>query len=288
MNRLLITGGSGYLGRHLVRLVAAEWPGDFLYTTFLADPLGLPQGATLDLRDGPAVTRLVRDFAPDAVIHTAGSNRTPDMVAVIVEGTRHVVKAAKGARLIHLSTDSIFDGTRAPYDESAAAAPLNDYGWSKAAAETIVREHPNAVIVRTSLIYGLEEMDNGTAWMAEALRTGRPVTLFSNQRRSPVWVETLSRACLELIDLPYRGVLNVAGRQVMTRAAFGLRMLDWWGVVERETLTVVEDTSGKWPLDCEMDVRLGARLLRTPLWGVDEVVTAGRARGNKPRPVSLG
>jgi dTDP-4-dehydrorhamnose reductase len=280
LNRLLITGGSGYLGRHLARLVAAEWPGDFLYTTFSADPLGLPQGATLDLRDGPAVTRLVSDFAPDAVIHTAGSNRTPDMVAVIVEGTRHVVEAAKGARLIHLSTDSIFDGGRAPYDETARPAPLNDYGWAKAEAETIVREHPNAVIVRTSLIYGLKEMDNGTAWMAEALQAGRPVTLFSNQRRNPVWVETLSRACLELIDLPHRGVLNVAGRQVMTRAAFGLRLLDWWGVAERESLTVVEDTSGKWPLDCEMDVGLAARLLRTPLLGVDEVMTAGE-RGSR-------
>jgi dTDP-4-dehydrorhamnose reductase len=275
LNRLLITGGSGYLGQHLVKLVATEWPGDFLYTTFSADPLGLPQGATLDLRDGPAVTRLVSDFAPDAIIHTAGSNRTPDMVAVIVEGTRHIVEAVKGARLIHLSTDSIFDGMRAPYDESAAAAPLHDYGRAKAAAEAIVREHPDAVIVRTSLIYGLEEMDNGTAWMAEALRAGRPVTLFSNQRRNPVWVETLSRTCLELVGHRYRGVLNVAGRQVMTRAAFGLRMLDWWGVTERDTLTVIEDTSGKWPLDCEMDVRLAARLLRTPLSGVDEVMTAG-------------
>jgi dTDP-4-dehydrorhamnose reductase len=275
LNRLLITGGSGYLGRHLVRLVATEWPGEFRYTTFSADPLGLPQGATVDLRDGPAVTRLVSDFAPDAVIHTAGSNRTPDMTAIIVKGTRHIVKAANGARLIHLSTDSIFDGTRAPYDESATAAPLNDYGRAKADAEAIVRDHPNAAIVRTSLIYGLEEMDNGTAWMAEALRAGRPVTLFSNQQRNPVWVETLSRACLELIDLPYRGVLNVAGRQVMTRAAFGLRMLEWWGVAERETLTIAEDTSGKWPLDCEMDVRRASHLLRTPLSGVDEVVAAG-------------
>jgi dTDP-4-dehydrorhamnose reductase len=272
--RLLITGGSGYLGRHLVRLVAASWPGDFLYTTFSADPLGLPQGATLDLRDGAAVTRLMSDFAPDAIIHTAGSNTTPDMTAVIIEGTRHVVAApaAVGARLIHLSTDSIFDGTRAPYDESAVPAPLNDYGRAKAAAEAIVATHPDAVIVRTSLIYGLTEMDNGTAWMAAALRAGRPVTLFTNQRRNPVWVETLGRACLELIDHPHRGTLNVAGRQVMTRVAFGLRMLDWWGVTEHETLTLADDASGRWPLDCEMDVRLAERLLVTPLPGVDEVL----------------
>lgn len=272
--RLLITGGSGYLGRHLVRLVAAESPGSFGYTTFSADPLALPQGETLDLRDGPAVTRFVADFAPTAVIHTAGSNRTPDMTAVIVEGTRHVVEAtmAVGARLIHLSTDSIFDGTQAPYDETAASAPLNDYGRAKAAAEALVAQHPNAVIVRTSLIYGLEEMDNGTAWMAAALRAGRPVTLFTNQWRNPVWVETLGQACLQLVELPYRGVLNVAGRQAMTRAAFGLRLLDWWGVAARATLSLAPDESGRWPLDCRMDVGMARRLLRVPLVGVDEVM----------------
>ena len=272
-SRLLITGGSGYLGRHLVRRAVAEFAGSLTYTTFSADPLGLG-GVRLDLRDGAAVAGLVAEFTPEVVIHTAGSNRTPDMAAVIVEGTRHIVaaSAAAGARLIHLSTDSIFDGTLAPYDESAAPAPLNEYGRAKAAAESLVAAHPNAAIVRTSLIYGLDEIDNGTAWMAEALRAGRPVTLFTNQRRNPVWVETLGRACLELADHPYRGILNIAGRQVMTRAEFGLRLLDWWGVAGRDTLSLGPDESGRWPLDCEMDVSLASRLLRTPLWGVDEVL----------------
>ena len=58
----------------------------------------------------------------------------------------------------------------------------------------------------------------------------------------------------------------------MTRAAFGLRLLDWWGVAERETLTFAPDESGKWPLDCRLDVGLAARLLRVPLMGVDEVL----------------
>lgn len=272
--RLLITGGSGYLGRHLARRLAGA--AAFRYTYFSTDPLGLPQGTALDLRDGAAVTRVVADFAPDAIIHTAGSNRTPDMTAVIVDGARHVVAAATsvGARLIHLSTDSIFDGRCAPYDETARPAPLNEYGRAKAAAEAIVAAHPDAVIVRTSLIYGLEEMDNGTAWMAAALRQGRPVTLFTNQRRNPVWVETLAAACLELVTHPYRGVLNVAGRQVMTRAAFGLRMLDWWGVAERATLSLGPDGSGQWPLDCAMDVSRATGMLQTPLWGVDEVLDA--------------
>lgn len=284
--RVLITGGSGYLGRHLVRRAIAERSVSFAYTTFSADPLGLPQGVKIDLRDGAAVARFVTDFAPDAVIHTAGSNTTPDMAAVIAEGTRHLAAAAGvvGARLVHLSTDSVFDGTHAPYDETAVPAPLNEYGRAKAAAEAIVAAYGDAVIVRTSLIYGLEEMDNGTAWMAAALREGRPVTLFTNQRRNPVWVETLCAACLALAGRSvspasvYRGVLNVAGRQAMTRAEFGLRMLEWWGVAERETLSLGADESGRWPLDCTMDVSRAEGLLPVPLWGVDEVLArAGRS-----------
>ncbi len=272
--RLLITGGSGYLGRHIARQVAAGWPGEWRYTTFSADPLALPQGARLDVRDGAAVARVVADFAPDAIIHTAGSNTTPDMAAVIIDGTRHVAEAAAraGARLVHLSTDSVFGGDRAPYDETAAPAPINEYGRAKAAAEALALAHPNTVVVRTSLIYGLAEMDNGTAWMVAALRAGRPVALFTNQRRNPVWVETLVDACLELIDLPYTGVLNVAGRQTLSRADYALRLLAWWGVTERETLSLAEDSSGRWPVDCTMDLSRAGRLLRTPLLGVDEVI----------------
>ncbi len=276
--RLLITGGSGFLGRHLVRRVAAGWPGAWRYTTFSADPPGLPQGTPLDVRDAAAVDRLIDEFAPDAILHTAGSNTTPDMTAVIIEGTRHVAAAAArvGARLVHLSTDTIFGGDRAPYDERAAPAPMHDYGRAKVAAEALALAHPDAVAVRTSLIYGLEEMDNGTAWLAVALRAGRPVTLFTNQRRNPVWVETLVSACLELLDLPYRGVLNVAGRQTLSRAEFGLRLLDWWGIAERDTLTLASDSSGRWPVDCALDVSLAARLLRVPLSGVDQVLEAER------------
>ena len=274
MKRLLITGGSGYLGRHIARRVAVGWPGEWRYTTFAADPLALPQGVRLDLRDGAAVARFVAGFAPDAIIHTAGSNTTPDMAAVIIDGTRHVAEAAAraGARLVHLSTDSVFGGDRAPYDETAAPAPINEYGRAKAAAEGLALAHPNAVVVRTSLIYGLAEMDNGTAWMVAALRAGQPVALFTNQRRNPVWVETLVDACLELIDLPYTGVLNVAGRQTLSRADYALRLLAWWGVTERETLSLAEDSSGRWPVDCTMDLSRAGRLLRTPLLGVDEVI----------------
>jgi dTDP-4-dehydrorhamnose reductase len=273
VSRLLITGGSGYLGRHLVPLALAKHK--VLYTYFSQDPAGRGEGRRLDIRDATAVAELVTSFAPDAVIHTAGSNRGADMQAVIEQGTVNVSRAAAqaGSRLIHLSTDSIFAGRGgAPYGETAVPTPVNLYGRAKTAAEASASQHPDHVIIRTSLIYGLEQMDHGTEWMARALNAGQPVTLFTNQIRNPIWVQTLALACLELVNHPYQGILNIAGRQVMTRAEFGLRLLDYWSVVRRETLQIGPSSGEQWPLDCALDLKRSTAVLQTPLLGVDEVL----------------
>ncbi|MCP4424764.1 MAG: NAD-dependent epimerase/dehydratase family protein, partial [Chloroflexi bacterium] len=75
--RILITGGSGYLGRHLVPLAAQTVANAYEvgYTFYQNDPLGLPSGRRLDLRDETAVSHCIAQFQPHAIIHTAGSNR---------------------------------------------------------------------------------------------------------------------------------------------------------------------------------------------------------------------
>jgi len=270
--RLLITGGSSYLGQHLVPTAVTTF--DALYTTFQNDPLQLPQAEKLDMREAAAVSQLVQSFQPQVIIHTAGSNRGDDMAAVIRLGAENIARAATavGARLIHLSTDVVFKGDAAPYDETAVPNPVNAYGRAKANAESIVQQHDNAVIIRTSLIYGLQRMDHGTDWMAKALKAGQPVTLFDNQIRNPVWVETLSHACLELAQNDYTGILNVAGSQIMSRAAFSLKMLDYWQINERDRLTIGPSTGNQWPLDCTLDLHRAAAVLNTPLPGVNQTL----------------
>jgi dTDP-4-dehydrorhamnose reductase len=271
MSHVLITGGSGYLGRHLVPL--AEDVHEVLATYYQNDVTGT--GQQLDVRDEAAVATLVNRFHPDVILHTAGSDRSPDSDDVIRLGATHIAHAAASvdARLIHLSTDVIFDGRKAPYDEDAPPKPLHAYGRAKADAESTVRRYGNHVIVRTSLIYGLTVMDRGTAWIAKSLKDGKPVTLFTDQRRNPVWVETLSRSLLELADSDFVGVLNVAGRQPLSRADFGRRMLDWWGIDARDLLSFGTSDPEKWPADLELNLSRAEALLSTPLWGVDEVLS---------------
>jgi dTDP-4-dehydrorhamnose reductase len=273
MNRILITGGSSYLGQHLLPILSASTAVSYTIATtyYQNSPTPSPQSHQLDIRDETAVRNLIFSFQPNVIIHLIGSNG--QMAAAICQGTGNVMWAARevGARLIHLSTDAIFAGDAAPYDETASPNPITRYGRAKADAEAIVQQHPNSVIIRTSLIYGLQKIDHGTRWMAAALGKGEAVTLFSNQIRNPVWVNSLCHAILELIDNPYRGILNVAGSQVLTRAEFALKMLNYWQIQPRSSLTIAP-SNGNWPLNCELDLGLATAVLETPLLSVTQAI----------------
>lgn len=283
MNKLLITGGSSYLGQHIVPIAARKY--DIRYTYYQNDPLALDIGRKLDLRDGRAVNDMVTAWQPQFIIHTAGSNRSFDMERTIHMGARNISKAATdvGARLIHISTDVVFDGRNAPYSETDRPSPVHAYGRAKALAEDVVAQLINYVVIRTSLIYGLQIMDLSTKWITNDLRSGKPVTLFGNQIRNPVWVDSLSMACLELLHLDYNGILNVAGEQVMSRAEFGLKLLDWWGMDERQGLSI-DKSEDAWPLDCRLDIGRATTLLATPLPGVDEVLSDQNPSQTTPDP----
>jgi dTDP-4-dehydrorhamnose reductase len=277
VRRLLITGGSSYLGQHLVEQVRRQPGGaaSLCYTYYSHDPLTGPEGVRLDLRDGDAVQAVTDAFRPQVIIHTAGSNRPAEtMDPVIRRGAEHITAAARrhNARLIHISTDVIFDGRRAPYREEDLPMPIHAYGEAKAAAEKIVAAYANHVIVRTSLIYGLEKMDRGTAWVVEAIQRGEPVTLFTDQMRNPILVTTLVAVLLELVDLAYTGILHVAGAQRVSRADYMLRLLRYWGVHPGSGVTLGRSDGERWPLDTTLDISRALALLQTPLAGFDALL----------------
>lgn len=281
---LLITGGSGYLGRHLTAKAVEAFEVFTTYST-QADQIKAGRPLPLDLTDREAVLRLIADLTPQAIIHTAAINpgRGGDEVMrrVNVDGSRYVAEgaAAAGARLVHVSTDVVHDGRHPPYADEARPTPLNEYGRSKAAAEAVVAKiTPQAAIVRTSLIYGLTEMDRGTEGFVKRLEAGLPLVLFSDVIRQPVWVDPLAEALLKLAVMDFAGILNVAGRQALTREEFGRRMLAWWQVDPRGLLQSgrAADASETIPLDLRLNISKAEQLLQMSLPGVDEVLAQTR------------
>lgn len=269
--KLLITGGSGYLGQHLTPLAAQAH--DVHHTYFSAERTNLLQAHQIDIRDGAAVVALIKQIDPDAIIHTAVSNRTDDLWGGIVDGTQAVVTGAKAtnAKLIHLSTDIVFDGKNAPYSEADPVSPIHAYGRAKAESERLVAAYANHVIVRTSLIYGLAIMDMGTRWMKSALEAGDSFTLFTNHHRNPIYAPNLSAACLELAESMHTGIFNVAGSQVMTRADFAAKMFTFWGV-DHSNANFGPDETDKFAKDVRLELSKAKSVLKTPLWGVDEAL----------------
>ena len=277
--RLLITGASGYLGQQVARLAVRDHQ---TFAGYGRHPENVIAGepVALDLLRPETLAGVLRRIRPEVVIHTAAINPGgPEdlMPAVNVEGARRLATAAAeiGAHWIQVSTDVIHDGLSGPYDDAAEPAPASVYGQTKADGEKAVLEVlPAAAIVRTSLIYGLHEIDRGTQSFAERLRSGQELRLFSDVLRQPVWVETLARALLELAGKRWSGHLNVAGSQVLSREQFGRRMLDWWRIDDRGLLSSVraEQAAPQVPRDLRLRLDRARRTLEVPLLGVDEVL----------------
>jgi dTDP-4-dehydrorhamnose reductase len=206
--RLLVTGGSGFLGRHIVAGPASE-PWEVL----------APSSQALDLRDAESVRSTLDDLKPTAIIHTA--YRRGDRRA-IVDATRHVAGAAEhlGCRLVNVSTDAVFPGRLEPYTEADPPAPVHDYGREKAEAEQIVAATcPTAVTVRTSLLYGRSELSSHELAVRDVISGRSRMAFFTDEIRCPALAEDLAASLVELAERPeITGMLHITGPDAFSRA----------------------------------------------------------------------
>jgi dTDP-4-dehydrorhamnose reductase len=248
---LLVTGGSGFLGRALVGRARSSWRVSFTYASHEPEEeAGVAY--RLDLRDPDAVRRVVEAARPAVIVHTAIPRDEAEFESAIVGGSETLARVAVslGAAMIHVSTDMVFDGDHAPYDEDASTSPITSYGRAKAEAERRVHAAcPRAVIARLPLLYALDPPDPRGARMAEDLLAGRPVTLFTDERRCPAEVGDVAQALLEgarrlMAGATLPRVLHLGGPEVLTRWEFGTAFLEAIGVSPRDVRALPLAESG--------------------------------------------
>jgi dTDP-4-dehydrorhamnose reductase len=201
--RWLVTGANGQLGRELGALLTSERDGA------TADHVRLAGSAELDIADAPAVTRMISDERPDVVINAAAYTavddaETDEAAAYRVNATGPanlaVALSAVGGRLVHVSTDYVFDGQAdEPYATDAPTNPQSAYGRTKRDGELAVREvlADASYVVRTAWLYGVTGR-NFVATMARFERERESIDVVDDQTGSPTFARDLATALVAL------------------------------------------------------------------------------------------
>ena len=290
MDRLLVTGGSGMLGSNVAYLARDRFATRF---TFCSHPVSIPKcsGVELNLRDRIAVKRAIETYRPNLVINTAAllpaklCEENPALARNInIDGVRHVCESAKavGAKLIHISTDWVFDGVAERYSEGDRTDPINEYGRSKLQGERIIQESGvDHCIVRTS-IYGWNLRPGKVCYLEAALeivRKGEEFPAPTDQYFAPILVNSLAEALFEIYDKGIAGVLHVTGSEACSRYGFCRTAAEVFGLKPDRVRPVV--LSDKYfgvqvPRHQTLDVTRAKSLLATPLPRIREGLVAMR------------
>ncbi|MFH9613304.1 SDR family oxidoreductase [Streptomyces pratensis] len=264
---VLIVGGSGFLGSELVR--QATGAGHRTAATYRTRPgkAGQVTWHALDLRDPESVDAVVAEVRPGLVVNASSGGAD---WATTAEGPVRLAMAVAryGGRLVHVSSDAVFSGTRVHYDESCLPDPITPYGAAKAAAETgVVLVQPGAVVARTSLIIGDGQSghEHAVHRLVAGARTG---VLFTDDIRCPVHVTDLAAALMELASGHTSGIHHLGGNQALSRHELGILIARRDGLDgSRLPAGLRADSTHAGALDVRLDSRATQRKLRTTLRG---------------------
>ncbi len=216
MKPAILFGSIGMLGTDLL----ASWQRRRQDDPDALPPLvEVPDWTVVEITDEAAVRAFIERHAPSLVINCAaytdvdGCTRDPELAMKVNGHAPGYIAAAcanVGAKMVHISTDFVFDGrTDRPYVEDDPVGPISAYGESKLAGERAVRQHvPSACIVRTAWLYGV----HGKNFVATMLRLGRErdeLRVVSDQIGSPTYTVDLAEAILHLIGVGAEGIVHV-------------------------------------------------------------------------------
>jgi dTDP-4-dehydrorhamnose reductase len=243
LRTVCVTGGNGLLGAKLTELAGRS--SRVVSADIQDGPSVESHNLTYvraDITDPAQVDSLLRRAKPEAVFHTAAftdvdgcETRREAAWSVNVSGTENLAAACRrhGVRLIHLSTDYVFDGIAGPYSETDEPNPVSYYGKTKLESERVVQSLlPDALIARTMVLYGYSAgaRPNFVTWLVAALKRGTPVRIVTDQSGNPTLADDLARALLLMFERRASGIIHAAGGERMNRFDFALKTAGIFGL----------------------------------------------------------
>ncbi|MCU1788931.1 dTDP-4-dehydrorhamnose reductase [Pectobacterium polaris] len=210
--KILLTGANGQLGRCFQERLPEEW--EILAT----------DAAELDITDLAHIEKVVSTFQPDAIVNAAAytavdkAESEPELAEKInTAGPENlaIVASKQGIRLVHVSTDYVFDGNATePYNEDSATNPLSVYGKTKLAGEqAVAKASSEAIIVRTAWVFS----EYGNNFMKTMLRLAKErdtLSIVNDQRGCPTYAGDLAQAIIALLQQnATAGIYHYSGDQ---------------------------------------------------------------------------
>jgi len=251
---ILITGGTGLFGKGMEETM----PENCDIISIHLHPCKMNDSnvkhLVLDIRDKSAVEQLFIKYRFDAVIHAAGiasvdyvKNNYAESLESNIVGTLNISSMCRkgGAYLIYISSNAVFDGLSAPYDETSKPNPVNEYGEIKLECERLIEKTiPDACIIRPILMYGWNHLacrTNPVTWLIEKLKTGQKVNVVDDVWENPLYNQQCGEAIWKAIEMRPGGKVHLAGADVLNRFQLALLTAEVFGL-DRGLITAVKST----------------------------------------------
>ena len=243
--RILVTGANGLVGTKVLERLLQDRTDEPLaayHQNRTNEYLGDVPFWWLDTTSAEDVERVLDAARPDAVVHAGaftnvdGAERDRDLAwASNAEATGILARAcaARGTRLVYLSTEYVFDGTAGPYRETDPVNPLGWYAKTKEAGEqAVIAAGGSWAIARTTVVYGYAPhvRSNFVLWLVAKLRAGKRVPIVEDQVGSPTLAENLAEMVIALARSRENGIFNTAGADVISRLDFSRQIAATFGL----------------------------------------------------------
>lgn len=206
--KFFITGVNGQLGYDVKRELLERG-----YTDILA-----PTRVDLDITNEDAVKKMIREYRPSVIFHCAAytavdkaEDEKEKCYQVNVLGTKYLTEAAKevGAKIIYISTDYVFDGTKEGlYQIEDKVNPVNYYGKTKYLGENFIREYDNHIIVRISWVFGINGK-NFIRTMLNLAESHKELNVVCDQIGSPTYTKDLAGLLVNMFLSNVKGLYHV-------------------------------------------------------------------------------
>lgn len=237
---ILLTGGSG--------LLAVNWfyskKNEYSVYLGLNERKIHPDNChviSLDFFSEENLMKQIEAVGPSVVIHTAGltsvekCENNPELAFHInVEISIMVANVTKrlGVRLVHISTDHLFEGNTSMLSEGEPTRAINVYGRTKALAESKIEEiNPEALIIRTNFYaWGTSYRKSFSDYIIESLRNGELLRLFDDVYYTPILAENLINTVHELLDRNEKGIFNIVSDDRISKYDFGILIAEEFGL----------------------------------------------------------